>query len=92
MLCPFCRQEHTDDLECLPSGQIDTVRCQNTRCAKHFSFLIRECLACGEDSVFTWTTMPAATVLAGLSCQHCGALFDETARETENPDAAQRFQ
>jgi hypothetical protein len=91
VLCPFCRQEHADDLECLDSGRLDTLRCQNPRCAKYFSFLIRECLACGEESVFTWTSTPAPTALAGIFCQHCGAPFD-AARETEVQDAAQRFQ
>lgn len=92
VVCPYCRQEHADELECLDSGRLDTLRCQNPLCAKEFSFLIRECPACGEESVFTWTSMPAPTALAGLSCQHCGAPFDDAAREAENEDAARRFQ
>lgn len=90
--CPFCQQEHTDDLECLDSGRVDTLRCQNLHCAKDFSFLVRECPACGEESVFTWTGTPAPTALVGLSCQHCGAPFDAAGRETENQDAARGFQ
>jgi len=33
---------------------------------------VRECLACGEESVFTWEGMPTAEALAALFCEHCG--------------------
>jgi len=92
VLCPFCRQEHADDLECLDSGRVDTFRCHNPLCAKQFTFLIRECPACGDESVFTWTSTPAPTALAGLSCEHCGAPFHDAARETKDQDAARRIQ
>ena len=92
VVCPFCRQEHADDLECLDSGRIDTLRCQNPYCSKVFSFQIRECPACGRESVFTWMGAPAPTALAGLSCQDCGVPFDDAAVETKNQDAARRIQ
>ena len=90
--CPFCRHEHTDDFECLDSARPDSLRCENTGCNERFSFLFRECLACGEETVFTWKTMPTAKALAGLFCGHCGAPFDEAARESQGKDAAQRVQ
>lgn len=90
--CPFCRHEHTDDFECLDTGRPDTLRCENSGCRERFWFLLRECLACGEESVFTWKTMPASNALAGLFCEHCGAPFDEAAREGQSEDAAQRVQ
>ena len=87
--CPFCGHGHTDDYESLESGVPGDARCENGTCARQFSFLIRECLECGEESVFTWKSMPAPEILALLSCNHCGAPFDETA-EGQNPDPAQR--
>ena len=87
--CPFCGHGHADDYECLEGGRPDVLRCQAERCAEQFSFLIRECSECGEESVFTWKTMPAPETLALLSCNHCGAPFDETA-EGQNPDPAHR--
>jgi transcription elongation factor Elf1 len=91
LICPFCQHGHTDDLECLDSGRLDTLHCENAQCGKDFKFLIRECLACGEESVFTWTRRPAPEALAGLCCQHCGAQLDEAAPQGESEDAAQRI-
>ena len=85
--CPHCGHEHTDDYECLGSERAETMKCAG--CRQQFSFLIRECLECGEESVFTWKSMPALATLALLSCNDCGAPFDETA-EGQNPDASQR--
>ena len=89
--CPFCGHEHTDDYECLDSGPPEVLLCENQGCRKQFSFLIHECLDCGEESVFTWKSMPASETLALLSCNHCGAPFDEPAREGQSPDPAQRI-
>lgn len=86
--CPHCREEHIDDYECLAGERADEMRCAG--CERQFSFLTRECLECGEESIFTWTTMPASGTLALLSCNGCGAPFDEAA-EGQNPDPAQRL-
>ncbi len=91
LLCPFCRHEHADDFECLDSGRPDTLRCENPHCNSRFSFLVDECLECGEESVFTWKSMPAAETLALLSCNQCGAPFDEPAPEGQSPNPAQRL-
>jgi len=91
LICPFCQHEHTDDLECLDSGRLDKLRCENERCRKDFAFLFRECLACGEESVFTWTRSPAPEALALLWCQHCGAQLDGSARQLKGEDAPQRI-
>ena len=64
LLCPFCQHEHTDDLECLDSGRLDMLHSQNPHSNKDFAFLFRECHACVEESVFTWTRTPAQEALA----------------------------
>ena len=87
--CPFCGHGHADEYECLESGIVGSVECESEACHQQFSFLIRECLECSEETVFTWKTMPAPETLALLSCNHCGAPFDETA-QGQNPDPAQR--
>ncbi len=90
--CPFCRHEYTDDFECLDDGRADTIRCENSDCKKQFAFLVRECLACGEESVFTWEGMPTAESLAALFCEHCGANPSEASQEAEGESATQRVQ
>ena len=90
--CPFCRHEHADDFECLDSGRADTIRCENPKCNKRFVFLLRECLPCGEESVFTWEGMPTPAALAALFCEHCGATLNEAPEEAEGESAAQRIQ
>lgn len=92
LLCPFCRHEHADEFECLDNGRADTIRCENQDCNKRFVYLVRECLACGEESVFTWGRMPAPEALAGLFCGDCGAPLNEVRQEAEGEDAAQRVQ
>ena len=89
--CPFCGHEHTDDFEVLSGGRPETLRCEGPGCGKQFGFLIRECLECGEESLFTWKTIPAGGTLALLSCHHCGAPFDEAAGEDQGTDPTQRI-
>ena len=89
--CPYCGHEHTDDYECLDSGRPDLLRCESGGCREQFSFMIRECLECGEESVFTWKRMPAPELLALLSCNYCGAPFDEAASEGQGEKPGQRI-
>ena len=89
--CPHCGHGHADDYECLEVGVPGTLTCESGACRKQFSFLILECLDCGEESVFTWKSMPAPEALALLSCNQCGAPFDEAASEGQSPDPAQRI-
>ncbi len=89
--CPFCGHGHADDYECLETGGPAAMHCENGTCARQFSFLVRECQECGEESVFTWKSMPAPETLALLSCNRCGAPFDEAARECQSSDPAQRI-
>ena len=89
--CPFCGHEHSDDYECLDDGQVDLLRCESRACGLQFSFLIRECLECGEESVFTWKSAPPAETLALLSCNYCGAPFDEAPSEGQKPNPPQRI-
>jgi transcription elongation factor Elf1 len=87
--CPHCGEKHIDDYECLEGGRPDEMRCAG--CHEQFSFLIRECLECGDESVFTWKSMPAPETLALLSCIRCGAPFDEPAPEGQSPNPAERL-
>ena len=89
--CPYCGHEHSDDYECLDIGQPDALVCEGNGCRRQFSFLIHECLECGEESVFTWKEPPARETLTLLSCNSCGAPFDETAGEGQKPNPAQRI-
>lgn len=89
--CSFCGHEHSDDYEYLESGRPDVLRCESRACRQQFSFLIRECPGCGEESVFTWKSLPAPETLALLSCNQCGAPFDEPAPEGQSPNPAQRI-
>ena len=92
LACPFCRHEHTDDFECLDSERADTIRCENPDCNKRFAYLVRECLACGEENVFTWEGMLTAEALAALFCEHCGANPSEASREAEGENPTQPVQ
>ena len=91
MKCPFCGHAYTDDYECLETGSPATMICENAACRRQFSFLIRECLECGEESIFTWKALPAAGTLYLLSCNACAAPFHETSGESQDPDPAQRI-
>ena len=71
--CPFCGHKQSDEYECLDEGHVDLLRCESVACGLQFSFLIRECLECGEESVFTWKSAPPIETLALLSCNYCGA-------------------
>ena len=82
LFCPYCGTQLADDLECLGPGQPDTLGCENPGCGQRFAYLIRECLKCGEESVFSWRVMPKPAEMSGLSCQHCGAVLNEADRET----------
>jgi hypothetical protein len=92
LLCPFCQTEHVDDLECLDSCDVGTLRCDGERCCEHFWFVFYECLACSHESAFTWRNAPTPTELTSLVCQHCEVPFDETHREAEGEDVTRRFQ
>jgi transcription elongation factor Elf1 len=89
--CPHCGHEYLDDYECLDSAKVGGIRCEASGCRQQFSFLIRECPDCGEESVFTWKAMPAPDTFALLSCNHCGAPLDEPASQGQSPDPAQRI-
>ena len=89
--CPFCGHRHSDEYEVLEGDRPQTLACDAKGCRRQFSFLIRECLECGGESVFTWEVMPAPETLALLSCNHCGAPFDESTSQGQSPDPAQRI-
>lgn len=92
LVCPFCQHEYTDDFECLDGGRVDTIYCENPDCSKRFAFLIRECYACSEESVFTWGKVPAPEAAAALFCEYCGVGFNEVPQEEKRQTATQRIQ
>ena len=92
LTCPFCLHEHTDEFECLDEGRVGTIRCENPHCNKRFAFLVRECLACGEESVFTWEGLPTVPALAAFFCEHCGANPSATSQDAEDEIAAKPVQ
>ena len=79
--CPYCCVPYTDDWECLELDRLSSMTC--TVCSKTFAFLIRECLACGNDSAFAWRHAPSPDFLAVLTCQSCRALFYEASEERD---------
>jgi hypothetical protein len=80
LTCPHCGSTRADELECLSPGGPDAIRCDSPNCLRSFVFLIHECSACAEDSVFTWKELPTPAALAQLVCQHCA----EPLREAES--------
>lgn len=88
--CPYCGHEHADDYELLDHERADMLRCESPQCQRRFAFLVQECPECEEESVFTWKSMPAPEILALLSCNQCGAPFDDAASEGQGPDSAQQ--
>ena len=89
--CPHCGHGHADDYECLEGGRPGLMQCENAGCRRQFAFLIHECLECGGESVFAWTSTPPTETLALLSCNDCGAPFDEAASEGAKKGPAQRL-
>lgn len=92
LMCPFCRHENADEFECLDSGHVDVIRCENPDCKMHFAFLIRECYACSEESVFTWGKVPAPETVAALFCEHCGVELNDVPQKEKRETATQRIQ
>jgi transcription elongation factor Elf1 len=90
--CPFCRHEHADAFECLEGERADTIHCENSDCNKRFAFLIRECYACGEESVFTWGKVPTPEAAAALFCEHCGVGLNDVPQKEKRETATQRIQ
>lgn len=91
LTCPFCGTQHTDDLECLALGQPDFLRCENPSCSMSFVFLIHECPACAEESLFTWKEMPNAAALAALVCQHCAESLSDAPWQADSENPPQRI-
>lgn len=89
--CPHCGSARADELECLNPGRPDIIRCENPGCSMSFVFLLHECSACAEESVFTWKEKPSSAALAQLVCQHCAEPVNEAANEAEGEDPTQRI-
>ena len=86
--CAHCQTEYADEFETLDDGHIGTLRCGNENCGREFWYIFYECLACGEETVFTWKEPPAPAELAGLICRDCGEPLSEASQEAKGENAA----
>ena len=68
--CPHCNDANGDPFEVMARGEIDWTLCAG--CGKRFYFLVAECNACEEESVFAWKEAPVPPWTPGLCCGHCG--------------------
>lgn len=75
LTCPHCGQRREDELELLAPQTQHALSCE--ACHRPFVGVLRECLACGAESLFVWDGTPPAPVLAALSCEWCGRGFSE---------------
>jgi hypothetical protein len=89
--CPFCGNPHSDEFECLDPAGAQFFRCENPKCSTSFVFLIHECTACVEDSVFVWKEMPQSAVVAKLVCQHCAEPVSQPTEQTHGEDTSHRI-
>lgn len=57
----------------LDVNELHDFQCEH--CTKPFQVLIKECLACGAESVLVWTDLPPADLLSSLKCSNCNKPF-----------------
>lgn len=77
--CPYCHRSKDDPFEVMARGDIDWTHC--SWCTRRFLFLIAECKACEEESVFTWPEAPLPLEIRALRCRACDLpieLLDES--------------
>jgi hypothetical protein len=60
--------------------ELQTMRC--AQCGGGFSFSVMECLACGEECLFTWRDREGAAT-ACLRCPGCGRNYQGTQADDE---------
>ena len=84
LTCPACGAQHADDFESIEAGAVGKMHCEGGEGDHVFWFILCECLACGEETTFTWTQVPGPTDLSDLSCSECGVPFHEADREAED--------
>ena len=80
--CPSCRATHQDYWECLVGDEFASICC--SACNRPFYFYLKDCLVCGNESVYTWIQSPTNYVIDILGCQFCGETFDDRADPTRN--------
>ena len=68
--CPHCRFGNVDPFEVMTRGDLDWTLCAS--CGRKFYFLIADCAACEEESMFAWEEPPAPPWTSRLACSHCG--------------------
>ena len=68
--CPHCDAANEDPFEVMVRGDVDWMNCG--ACGSKFFFLIAECQACEEESVFAWQAAPPPEGTRLLRCSHCG--------------------
>jgi hypothetical protein len=76
--CPHCQRGNDDPFEVMARGEIDWTHC--CWCKRLFFFMIAECKACEEESIFAWPGAPLPPEIKALRCRACDLpieLFDE---------------
>ena len=81
--CPHCLHVYRDEMECLQHNELHEIACES--CAEEFLFLLAECLACGEETTFSWRDKSDLPESAELICAHCAKPLRNT-EEDENDD------
>ena len=67
--CPHCKHFYEDGIELLDNEVQLACRCE--KCGKPFTLLTKECLACVEETSFTWQAAPTAAQLTAIQCGKC---------------------
>lgn len=73
--CPRCGRSEVDDYEVVEPGIARVMCCDG--CRGSFTFAVFECQRCEAESSFSWTQLPAAEQIRGLSCLACGERYEE---------------
>ncbi|AIY44207.1 hypothetical protein LT85_p028 (plasmid) [Collimonas arenae] len=79
--CPHCQHQFNDELELLAANELHAIQCEN--CDTPFTFLLKECLACSEETVFVWAEPPSEILISRLQCHACETPFQPD-EEIEN--------
>ncbi len=75
IICPHCSHRYDGEIfELLDHDVLHDFRCEH--CARTFVALIKECLICNAESVFTWADKPEPGELIGLLCSACKRPLD----------------
>lgn len=70
--CPHCQHQFSDEWELITADTLQTFDCE--KCHNPFTLLLKECLVCVEETIFT-EKPPAEIHVSELKCHACGTPF-----------------